>query len=149
MKLELPISKVTYKLPQILSIDEVQKIINSLSNIKHKTLLTVIYGAGLRVSEAINLRIEDIDSARMMLHIKCGKNGKDRYVTLPPAVLEQLRTYWKHCKFTDYLFSSTQNSSGHITRDAALLIYKEAKEKAGIKKRGVFIHCDMHMRRMP
>lgn len=143
MKLELPMTKVVYKLPQILSIIDVQKIINSIGNIKHKTLLTVVYGAGLRVSEAINLRVEDIDSARMMLHIRCGKNGKDRYVTLPSVVLEQLRTYWKHCKFTGYLFPSTQNSSGHITRDAALLIYKEAKERAGIKKMGG-IHALRH-----
>ena len=135
MKLELPITKVTYKLPEILSLDEVQKIINSIGNIKHKTLLVLTYSAGLRVSEAINLRIKDIDSDRMTLHIRCGKNGKDRYVTLSPVVLEQLRSYWKHCKFTDYIFPG-QNSSGHITRSAALLIYKEAKKRAGIKKMG-------------
>jgi len=137
MKLELPITKVTYKLPQILSVDEVQRIINSLGNIKHKTLLVVVYGAGLRVSEAVNLRTEDIDSTRMTLHIKCTKNRKDRYVTLSAVVLEQLRAYWKHCKFTGYIFPNNySNGSRHITRDAAGQIYKKAKERAGVKKIG-------------
>lgn len=102
----------------------------------------VTYGAGLRVSEAVNLKIEDIDSDRMTLHIRNGKNGKDRYVTLSPVVLKQLRTYWKYCKFTSYIFPGT-TSSGHLTRAAATLIYKEAKERAGIKKRGG-IHALRH-----
>jgi len=137
MKLELPMTKVTYKLPQILSTDEVKRIINAIGNIRHKTLLVVVYGAGLRVSEAVNLRIEDIDSTRMTLHIRCAKNRKDRYVTLSPVVLEQLRAYWKHCKFTGYIFPNNySNGSRHITRDAAGQIYKKAKERAGVKKIG-------------
>lgn len=67
MKLELPTTKVTYKLPSILSIDEVQSIIKATGNIKHKLLLIILYGTGLRVSEAVNLRIADIDSKRVHL----------------------------------------------------------------------------------
>jgi site-specific recombinase XerD len=78
----------------------------------------------------------------MTLHIRCSKNGKDRYVTLSPVVLKQLRTYWRHCKFTDYIFPG-QNGSGHITRSAATLVYKEAKERAGVKKIGG-IHALRH-----
>lgn len=104
----------------------------------------VIYGAGIRVSEAVNLRIEDIDSARMTLHIRCTKNRKDRYVTLSQVVLEQLRAYWKHCKFTGYIFPNNySNGSRHITRGAATIIYKEAKERAGVKKIGG-IHALRH-----
>ena len=135
MKLELLKTKVTYKLPQILSVDEVQKIINSTGNIKHKTLLMVTYGAGLRASEVVNLRIEDIDSDRMTLHIRNGKNRKDRYVILSPVVLAQLRTYWKYCKFTDYIFPG-ETSSGCMTRHTPNLIYKRVKARAGIKKIG-------------
>ena len=69
-KLNLPATKVTYKLPDILSVDEVEKIIKAVNGIKYRTLLMVIYSAGLRVSEALNLKISDIDSNRMTLHIR-------------------------------------------------------------------------------
>lgn len=141
MKLELPATKVTYKLPSILSKDEVQRIIKATHNIKHKTLLVTIYGAGLRVSEAVNLRLNDIDSQRQTLHIRCSKNGKDRFAILAPVVLQYLRTYWKYCKFEDYVFRS--NNAGHITTSAAAMIYQKAKERAGIKKPGG-IHALRH-----
>jgi site-specific recombinase XerD len=141
MKWELPTTKVTYKLPAILSIDEVQSIIRSIGNIKQKTLLVLIYGAGLRVSEAVNLRLQDIDGKRPALHIRCSKNRKDRLAILSPVVLEYLRTYWKHCKFIDYIFPG--NKAGHITTSTAAKIYKKAKEQAGIKKLGG-IHALRH-----
>jgi len=134
MKLELPTTRVTYKLPSILSTDEVQRIIKSTNNIKHKTLLILIYGAGLRVSEAVNLRLKDIDSQRQALHIRCSKNRKDRFAILSPVVLKYLRTYWKYCRFTDYIFHG--NGSGHITTSTATRIYQKAKERAGVKKPG-------------
>lgn len=134
MKLELPTTKVTYKLPSILSIDEVQSIIKATGNIQHKLLLIILYGAGLRVSEAVNLRVADIDSKRMTLHIRCGKNGKDRFAILSLVVLEYLRTYWKYCKFTDYIFPGKGTS--HITTGAVYSIYQKAKELAGVKKPG-------------
>ena len=132
MKLELPTTKVTYKLPSILSIDEVQSIIKATGNIKDKLLLIILYGAGLRVSEAVKLRITDIDSNRMTLHIRCSKNGKDRFAMLSPVVLEHIRAYWKFCKFTDYIFPG--KDTGHITIAAAYSIYQKAKKLAGIKK---------------
>lgn len=134
MKLELPTTKVTYKLPSILSIDEVQSIIKATGNIKHRLLLIILYGAGLRVSEAVKLRITDIDSKRMTLHIRAGKNGKDRFAILSPVVLKHLRDYWNHCKFTDYIFPG--KNKNHITIAVAYSIYKKAKKLAGIKKPG-------------
>lgn len=135
MKTVLPITKVTYKLPTVLNSDEVQRIIKSTSNIKHKTLLVVIYGAGLRVSEAVNLKIEDIDSTRMLLHIRSGKTRKDRYALLSPVVLKYLRTHWKYCKFTNYVFPKGK-SDEHLGVRTASEIYQKAKEQAGIKKPG-------------
>jgi integrase/recombinase XerD len=134
MKLELLTTKVTYKLPSILSIDEVQSIIKITKNIKHKLLLMILYGSGLRVSEALNLRMTDIDSKRLTLHIRCGKNGKDRFAMLSPVVLEYLRTYWKNCKFTDYIFPG--KGINHITTSTAYSIYQQAKALAGVKKPG-------------
>jgi site-specific recombinase XerD len=135
MKLELPATKVTYNLPDILSLEEVQEIIKNTGNIKHKVLLMTVYGAGLRISEALNLRIKDIDSNRMTLHIRCCKNRKDRYVILSPIVYEYLKIYWKSCRFSDYIFPG-QNKNSPMSFGSASKIYQNAKEKAGINKVG-------------
>lgn len=134
-KLNLPTSKVTYKLPDILSTQEVQRIIKAESNIKYRTLLMLIYSAGLRVSEAVNLRISDIDSDRMTLHIRCAKGGKDRYVILSPVAYQALRDYWKSCKFSDYLFPGN-NSNKSLSAHRVSQIFKAAKVKAGVIKSG-------------
>lgn len=135
MRLELPTTKVTYKLPEILSAMEVQAIIKAAGNLKHRTLLMVVYGAGLRVSEAVNLKVSDIDKDRMTLHIRNCKNRRDRYVILSPVVYQALRKYWKYCKFKNYIFPNN-NTGKPITAGTAGSIYKKAKQKAGIKKDG-------------
>lgn len=135
MRLELPTTKVTYKLPEILSTMEVQAIIKAAGNIKHRTLLMVVYGAGLRVSEAVNLKVSDIDKDRMTLHIRNCKNRRDRYVILSPVVYQALRKYWKYCKFKNYIFPNSR-SGKPITTGTAGIIYKKAKQKAKIKKNG-------------
>jgi site-specific recombinase XerD len=135
-RLNLPTTKVTYKLPDVLSTHEVERIIKAISNIKYRTLMMVIYGAGLRVSEAVNLRIADIDKDRMTLHIRCAKGGKDRYVILSAKVYSALRDYWRACKFKEYVFPSNNNPDRSLSTHRALQIFKEAKEKAGITKSG-------------
>lgn len=94
-------------LPKVLSTEEVKKIISSLTNEKHKTILYVVYSAGLRVSEVANLRIQDVDSSRMMIKVSQGKGRKDRYVMLSENVLEQLRKYYKIYKPINWLFEGT------------------------------------------
>jgi integrase/recombinase XerD len=135
-KLDIPTTKVTYKLPCILSPEEVQQIIKATGNIKHRTLLMVIYSAGLRVSEAINLRMQDIDSQRMTLHIRSGKGGKDRYVILSPVVHQALRHYWRSCRFSDYVFPNPKDSSKPLSTSSATKIFKSAKSSAGITEEG-------------
>jgi site-specific recombinase XerD len=135
MRLELPTTKVTYKLPEILSTKEVQGIIRAAGNIKHKILLMVIYSAGLRVSEAVNLRTSDIDKDRMTLHIRNCKNRRDRYVILSPVMYEALREYWRFCKFTDYVFPG-QKKNEPMSIGTAGTIFKKAKERAGVTKAG-------------
>jgi site-specific recombinase XerD len=135
-KLSLPTTKVTYKLPDILSSEEVQRIIKATNGIKYRTLLMVIYSAGLRVSEALNLKISDIDSDRMTLHIRCAKGGKDRYVILSPVVYFALKEYWKVCRFTDLVFPSKKQANKPLSTNRASQIFKEAKQKAGVTKSG-------------
>jgi len=87
--------RVAHTLPVILSREEVSRLIDSARNLKHRTALSVAYGAGLRVSEVIALKVSDIDSTRMVLRIEQGKGRKDRYALLPPILLERLRTWWR------------------------------------------------------
>jgi len=82
-------------LPVVLSREEVSTLIAACRNLKHQTALSVAYGAGLRASEVISLKVGDIDSTRMTLRIQQGKGGKDRYAMLSPVMLERLRTWWR------------------------------------------------------
>ena len=87
--------RVPRTLPVVLSREEVARLIAAASNLKHQTALSVAYGAGLRASEVIALKVGDIDSQRMTLRIEQGKGRKDRYAMLPPLLLERLRTWWR------------------------------------------------------
>ncbi len=87
--------RVPRKLPVILSPDEVRRLIAAAGNLKHQTALSVAYGAGLRVSEVVALKVSDIDSQRMTLRIEQGKGRKDRYAMLSPVLLERLRLWWR------------------------------------------------------
>ena len=86
---------VPRKLPVVLSRDEVARLIAAAGNLKHQTALSVAYGAGLRASEVVALKVGDIDSQRMTLRIEQGKGSKDRYAMLSPVLLERLRTWWR------------------------------------------------------
>jgi len=83
------------KLPDILSLDEVERLLGAVDVIKHRAIVTTAYGAGLRISEACSLQVGDIDSARGLIHVRDGKRGRDRYVMLAAALLAGLREYWK------------------------------------------------------
>lgn len=87
--------RVPRTLPVVLSRDEVTRLIVAAANLKHQTALAVAYGAGLRASEVVALKVGDIDSQRMTLRIERGKGGKDRYAMLSPVLLERLRVWWR------------------------------------------------------
>ena len=87
--------RVEHMLPVILSREEMGRLIESARNLKHRTALSVAYGAGLRASEVIALKVGDIDSTRMVLRVEQGKGRKDRYALLPPLLLERLRCWWR------------------------------------------------------
>ena len=147
--INLPRKKEPQKLPDILSPGEVGRIIKSTLNLKHRTLLIIIYGAGLRASEAAGLSVKDIDSQRSMIHIREGKGKKDRYVMLSPFMLSSLRYYWKQCRLrtskdklpnknsvTEHDFIFLNQSGDPISASSIGAIYKRSKKMAGIKKQG-------------
>jgi integrase/recombinase XerD len=97
------------KLPRVIDSEYIKDCLGKISNIKHKTILTLTYSVGLRVSEIVNLKVLDIDSKRMLIHIKNAKGKKDRIVPLSQKVLELLRIYYKEHRPIEYLFNG-QNS---------------------------------------
>lgn len=101
---KIPYAKKPRKRPIILSLDEVCGFIQAIPNLKHRLLVILGYGTGLRASEALQLRIGDIDSKRMMIRANQGKWRSDRDVPLSPTLLAWLRAYWKIVRPTEYLF---------------------------------------------
>jgi len=97
------------KLPRVIDGEFIKTQLTKIENLKHKTILTLTYSVGLRVSEVVNLKVEDIDSKRMLIHIKNAKGRKDRIVPLSETVLELLRIYYREYKPKEYLFNG-QNS---------------------------------------
>jgi site-specific recombinase XerD len=133
----LPYPKVRRKLPSILSLEEVTRLINASSGLFERALLMVLYGTGMRRAEVARLKIADIDSQRMVIHVVNGKGGKDRDLPLSPALLETLRTYWRWLKPQTYLFPSRQHRGCEqpITDKIVWRACSEAAKRAGIHKR--------------
>jgi site-specific recombinase XerD len=119
--------------PVVLSKEEVAKILNAVDNIKHKAILMIAYSSGLRVNEVVKLKAEDIDSKRMLIHIKGAKGRKDRYTLLSETVLETLRAYWRKYRPQKWLFEGAREGRYLSTRTADK-IFVNACEKAGTKK---------------
>lgn len=130
---ELERPRKEFKLPIVFSLSEVENILNSINNIKHKAMLTLIYSCGLRCGELINLKIASIDSSRMTIHLHGAKGKKDRVVPLAPSALEILREYYKQYKPKTYLF----NGEGSLQYSATSLqnVFRKAKKKANIHKK--------------
>ncbi len=124
--------KREHKLPKVLSKNEVKRIFNSCNNIKHRCILMLIYSAGLRRSELINLEISDIDSERMVVNIKGAKGKKDRISLLSENTLYLLRDYYKSYKPKVYLFEG-QSGCKYSPSSVANILKKSAK-KAGVTK---------------
>ncbi len=101
---DIPAGKQGKRLPIVMSQDEVARLLATVNNLKHRVILTVCYATGLRISEAVRLTPDAIDSKRMVIRVAQGKGRKDRYVMLPPRLLELLRDYWKHTRPGVWLF---------------------------------------------
>ena len=130
--------KVRKKLPIVLSVEEMRQIIFSASNLKHKTILCLLYSTGMRVGEVINLKLSSIDRSRMIINIINGKGGKDRQVTLDPTLLKLLEIYYRECKPVEYLFNGEdihRNFSPQYTASSIRQFLQKYTDIAGIKKK--------------
>lgn len=133
----IPYPKIPQKLPTVLSEEEVQRMIECTTNLMHRAMLLTLYSAGLRRSELCRLKVEDVDSQRMMIHIRNGKGGRDREVPLSGKLLEVLREYWRWKKPMEYLFPSDQRKrvGQPVTEKVIWWLCRKATREAGIKKR--------------
>jgi len=136
-EIDLVYPKRPERLPIILSEEEVGRLIESASTSYHRVILMTLYGAGLRREELCRLKVEDVDSRRMVIHVRQGKGNKDRDVTLSPRLLEVLRAYWKWRKPKTYLFPSLYRKRPEQPIDSKTVWYavREASRRAGIKKK--------------
>ncbi len=140
--------RVAHTLPVILSGEEVGRLIEAARNLKHRTALSVAYGAGLRASEVIALKVGDVDSQRMVLRVEQGKGRKDRYALLPPLLLERLRQWWRMARAkgqilpNGWLFPGLDPLDPMSTRQLNRVVH-EAAAAAHIDKR-VSMHTLRH-----
>lgn len=139
--MDIPRPKKPSKLPKVLSQSDLSKIFHSTKNPKHLLMLRLCYGMGLRVSELTNLKITDIDSSRMMVHIQQAKGKKDRYVPLPASILDALREYYKEYIPKLYLFEG--QFGGRYSERSVQAVFKQSMRKANINK-AVGVHGLRH-----
>ncbi|MES9900690.1 MAG: site-specific integrase [Sedimenticola sp.] len=133
--MEITTPKRKEQIPELLNHAEVAAILNACKNPKHRLMLTLCYGCGLRVNELTHLHVSDIDGERGLLRIEQGKGGKDRLLPLGPTLLEQLRVYWRHYRPDNWLFPSPLLVKP-LNVSAIQRVFARVKQQAGVKKRG-------------
>jgi site-specific recombinase XerD len=121
------------RLPAVLSADELAALFDAIESAKYRAVLITCYAAGLRIGEACGLRVADIDSQRMVLHIRDGKGGKERFTLLSPRLLAVLRRYWCLGKPADWLFPGAPPTSP-LSPDAVRQVFRKACTRAGLSK---------------
>jgi len=139
---DFPRAKRPYKLPVVLSHEEVVLFFDHVPSLRYRAALMICYGAGLRVSEAVAVKISDIDSKRMLLRVEQGKGRKDRYAMLSPRLLEVLRIYWRAARPKVYLFPSWRTGK-HLNASSLQQACRDAWLRSGLRKR-VTVHTLRH-----
>jgi integrase/recombinase XerD len=134
---DLPRMKRPQQLPIVLSRDEVARLLKVTYNLKHRALLMVAYSAGLRVGEAVRLKVNEVDSKRMQIRVTAGKGAKDRYTLLSETALTVLREYFRAFKPKGWLFPG-EIRGDHMSERSAQEIFQDARKKAGIRKPATF-----------
>lgn len=135
-KIDIHFAKTASKLPIVLSRDEIKKIINSISNKKHRLLITLAYASGLRVSEIIKLKVKDLNFEELTIHIKGAKGNKDRLTVFPEKLTKDLQELIKLYSINDYVFISERG--GILTERTAQKVFENALKRTGIKKEATF-----------
>ena len=132
---DVPRMKVPMRLPTFLSGTEVERLLAAIPTNKHRAMVMLAYGAGLRVGEIARLEIGDIDAKRMVLHIRTTKRGRERYVMLSPRLLEALRAYWKEARPQGRCLFPGRDPEKVISRVAIHKAIQKAARRAGLQKR--------------
>jgi site-specific recombinase XerD len=146
LKVKLSLKDIPYprreeKLPEIFSVDEIRKIFAQITNLKHKSIFSLGYGCGLRVSEILNLKFTDIDRSRKIINIRSAKGNKDRVVILDDSILRLLEDYYREFKPKIYVFNG--HFKDQYTESSINQFLKKYCAKAGIKKK-IYIHLLRH-----
>jgi integrase/recombinase XerD len=135
---DTPYPKASQRLPSILSVEEMARLIEAADGLYHRTMLMVLYSTGMRSAELLQLHVADIDSRRMLIHIRYGKGGRDRYVPLSPTLLETLRVYYRWMRPKTWLFPGTVHNwraDKPITKRVLWNAVVLAAERADLHKR--------------
>jgi site-specific recombinase XerD len=130
------------KLPVVLSLEEVARLFAAITGLKHRAILMTAYAAGLRISEVVSLRVDDIDSQRMVLRVRQAKGRRDRYVMLSPRLLTLLRKYWKVARPTEWLFPG-DIPGRPLNTSTVYRVCVQAARDAGLSKH-VTVHTLRH-----
>jgi site-specific recombinase XerD len=144
-------AQTEHRLPAVLSIQEVRRLLKAATPLHNQVYFTTVYSLGLRLHEALSLQVADLDGQRLQVHVHRGKGAKDRYVPLPKDTLALLRTYWKTHQNPTWIFPATgrdQKQSSTATapmrRNSVQGALRTAKRRAGLTKTGVAIHTLRH-----
>jgi integrase len=147
----IPFPKEERRLPVVLSQEEVGRLIEASGSLMHRAMLMTLYATGVRRTEAANLQVADIDSKRMVVHIRQGKGRRDRDIPLSPKLLDVLREYWRWMRPKTYLFPGTRNgwrADVPISPKMMWAACREAAIRAGLDGRVAPIACGTVMRRI-
>jgi site-specific recombinase XerD len=144
-------AQTTHRLPAVLSVEEVKRLLQAATPLHHQIYCTTVYSLGLRLHEALALQVSDIDGQRLQVHVHRGKGTKDRSVPLPEETLVLLRTYWKTHRHNTWLFPATgrdhqqsPTATSPMRRASVQGAFRKAKQRAGITTTGVAIHTLRH-----
>lgn len=143
-KKQLPMYRNRRKMKDVLTKEELSAFFNACDNYMYQTIFMLIYGSGLRVSEAVNLKIKDIDSKKMRIFVRGGKGGKDRYTVLPKVSLDMLRKYYKMYKpkhLEGYIFLNREGN--RIKTERTRVFFRKYRRKAKIDEKFV-VHSLRH-----
>jgi len=135
-KIDLKFAKKSLKLPVVLSREEIERVISNITNPKHRLMVSLAYGAGLRVSEVINLRVKDLDLENLIIHIKGAKGKKDRITVFPEKLVNDFRNLIAGKNPNDLVFESERG--GELTERSAQAVFHKSLIKSGIKKDASF-----------
>lgn len=135
-KIQIKFAKRSKSLPVVLTRDEVHRLFGSITNSKHRFLIALAYGAGLRVSEAVRLRIRDLDLRGLVMHIKQAKGRKDRLSVIPESMVRDLKSLIAGRSGDEFLFFSERG--GRLSERTAQIIFEQALKRSGISKNATF-----------